>query len=488
LATATARNGTSARRLIGVVACLLLLMATAGAWDGLARLLGITPGSALDSWGWMIVAVLACLTGAYLLVRGLDVLVWQGLLRRRARAPVPRLLIDLVSAGVWIGVVLLILAFVFQLPVTGLVATSGVAIAVLGFALRDMLASLFAGMALGLEHPYQIGDWIELEPGCVGRVEEMGWLTTRTVTTNGVGVVIPNAKLATNLFRNYNQSDPSWRDGLEVTLDYTVPPETAERLLLAAMREVPAVARQPRQPDVKIARFESRGTVWLARYWVADYGAMVETRYQVQKAVLRHLHYAGIEMPRPKQDMYFHRQEDRAFDPRAHLEHLLAEHELFCTLDPKDRKALAAGAVRRAARAGTTVVREGEPGSSMFVVVEGLLEVMARAPDGALLHVNDMAPGSIFGEFSLLTGAPRSATVLPVTDAVVYEIDKALMEPALKRAPELAERLSRVLAERQARTRELAAERGVSLPDLPRANAGQLLKRLRSFFGLPDHG
>ncbi|HET6468146.1 MAG TPA: mechanosensitive ion channel family protein [Geminicoccaceae bacterium] len=484
MAEAVARMRAAARALIGPVLVFIALTAIATRWPALATLLGVVPGGMLDRWGRLLAAVLACLAAARLLLRALDVLVWPGL-ARRAHAPVPRLLTDLVAALIWIGVVLVILGFVFQMPVTGLVATSGVAIAVLGFALRDMLASLFAGVALSLEQPYQIGDWIELEPGGAAKVEEIGWLTTRALTNNGVGVVIPNGRLASNPFRNYNLADPSWRDTVEVVLDYAVRAETAERILLAAMREIPAVARQPRLPDVKIHRFDARGVVWHARYWVGDYGGLIETRHQVQKALLRHLHYAGIRIPRPQQDNYVHEMPDRAFDPREHLEHLLAEHELFRTLEPGDRKALAAGAVRRAARTGTTIVREGEPGSSLFVVVEGLLEVMARSGDGRPIHVSDLVPGSIFGEFSLLTGAPRSATVVPVTDAVTYEIDKALIEPTLKRTPELAEELSRVLAERQARTRELGEPSGVPMPDLPRASSHQLLDRLRAFFGLP---
>ena len=124
----------------------------------------------------------------------------------------PASLVDLVGALVWIVTACIIAAAVLPLAVAGIVTTSGVAVAILGFALRDMLASLFAGVALNLERPYQIGDWVEVEPGPAARIVEVGWLTTRAVTRDGIGVVLPNAHLATRSFRNYSRPEPQFRE------------------------------------------------------------------------------------------------------------------------------------------------------------------------------------------------------------------------------------------------------------------------------------
>ena len=70
---------------------------------------------------------------------------------------------------------------VFELPATGLIATSSVLIAVLGFALRNTLGDIFSGIALGMESPYGIGDWIEATEGCAGRVTGISWRSTRLV-------------------------------------------------------------------------------------------------------------------------------------------------------------------------------------------------------------------------------------------------------------------------------------------------------------------
>jgi CRP-like cAMP-binding protein len=95
-----------------------------------------------------------------------------------------------------------------------------------------------------------------------------------------------------------------------------------------------------------------------------------------------------------------------------------------------------------------------------------------------------MAPGSIFGEFSLLTGEPRSATVVPFVDSVVYEIGKAVLQPILEQTPDLAHELSRILAARQARTRDLLSRRSLDAAAQAKPSQHAILDRLRAFFGL----
>jgi small-conductance mechanosensitive channel/CRP-like cAMP-binding protein len=453
------------------------------AWSQLATAMAIDPTTTLGRWGRTAVLAVTVLAGAWLLVRLLDVVLWRGVVERRAGAPVPRLLVDLCAAMVWLTAIIVIAVWALQVEVFGLVATSSVTIAVIGFALRDIIASLFAGMALSLEKPYTIGDWIEVETGTVGRVEQVGWLTTRAVTRDGIGLIVPNARLATGIWRNYTHPRPEWRDSVRVTLDYSVPSDLAERLLIAALHEVRAVVRQPQRPDVKIAELGEHGVVWVARYWLGDYGTAQEVRFLVQKAILRHLHYAGIEPPRLQPEAAPRVVHAAPAAPHEHLARLLAEHELFGAIEPALRQQLIRGAERRWCRASVPIVRAGEPGSSMFVVVEGLLRVAIPDPDGREVRADDMTPGSIFGEFSLLTGEPRSATVTPFVDSVVYEIGKEDLQPILEQSPDLAQELSRILAARQARTRDLLTRRG---PETTQARPSQhaILDRLRAFFGL----
>jgi CRP-like cAMP-binding protein len=371
------------------------------------------------------------------------------------------------------------------MPLAGILTTSGVAVAVLGFALRDMLASLFAGIALNVERPYRIGDWLDVGPGTVGQVTEVGWLTTRLLTLDRLGLVVPNAHLATHGFTNYRQPGAgSWRDQVTVTLGYEVSPARAERILLAAAASVAGANAAGRGPDARIVACGDHGVVWQLRYWLGGYARRVEVRHEVHAAVLRHLYQAGLGPAHRRLDLFHAAMPARALDHAGQLDVLLARSDLFAPLGGDDLRAVAAAARRRHVPAGAAVVRQGEAGSSLFVVAEGLLDVAIAFRESQPRPVRALAPGEMFGEFSLLTGAPRSATVTARTDSVLFEITKADLVPVLERHPELAEAMSSVLAARQAERPRLEALATEVAPS-PVAVAPGLLARVRGFFGLP---
>lgn len=425
----------------------------------------------------------AWLAGAFAAVRALDVLIWHGAVAHRSGRPPPRLLVDLGNALVWLACACIIAASVFGWPLAGILTTSGVAVAVLGFALRDMLASLFAGVALNVERPYHIGDWIEIEPGPAARVIEVGWLTTRAVTRDGVGVVLPNAHLATRSFRNYSRPEPHFRETITITLDHDAAPERVERLLLAAAAEVRDIGPPLPAPDVKIAEFGPRGIVWQLRFWLSDYAQLPELRYRVQRAVLRHLHQAGLSLPYAKLDLFHAEMPQRSFEPGRADEALLARCELFHPLAPGDLAQLAAAARHHRLPAGAVLLRQGDPGGSLFIVIEGVLEIWLDRPDGSRRRINSVGAGGVIGEFSLLTGERRSATVTVKRDALLLEIGREAIAPLLERSPELVESLSRTLAQRQ----QVSAAASTAQPDLPKppaADMASLGQRIRNFFGL----
>lgn len=437
---------------------------------------------------WRSVAILArsagWICGAWLVVRLLDVLLWQGLLRQRTGHAPPRLLSDLLAAAVLASALLMAAAREWQVPVAGIITTSGVLVAVIGFALRDMLASLFAGIALNLERPYAIGDWIAEADGEAGMVIEVGWLTTRLRTKGAVTLVIPNARLATGGFRNYGHRGELFRDEIKVTLDHALAPGKADRVLLAALRAVVDVERMQRAPDVRIATFDERGVVWLVRFWVDDYDRLVDVRYAVQRSVLQHLHQAGIGLPYGKLDLYHAPMPDRSLDYVVDRDRVLQRSELFRDLDGAEVKALAAGAMERRVAGGEIIVRRGEAGRSLFVVLEGVLVALFTDGEGRESVVNRITAGGIFGEFALLTGEPRSATVRAESECVLLEIDEEVLAPVLRRSPQLAAQLSRTLARRKAVLDNALGEAGARAGTDVRATEDRLLTRIRSLFGL----
>jgi small-conductance mechanosensitive channel len=416
------------------------------------------------------------LVGAFLLIRTLDVVVWS-----RRTPHLPRLISDLVGALIWLVVGLVLADKLLEIPLTGILTTSGVAVAVLGFALRNMLTSLFAGIALSLERTYRIGDWLETGSGAVGQVTEIGWLTTRLLTLDGIGLILPNAQLATQGFSNFNQPSGSWRDHVTVTLGYEVSPERGQRVLLAAVTSVAAATKaKNRQPDAKIVACGEHGVTWEVRYWIKDYAERVDVRDQVHVAVLHHLYKAGLAPTHHRLDLFHAPMPVRMLEHRTQLDVLLARSDLFGTLGQDDLSTIAGRASRLRIPAGHAIVRQGQSGSSLFVVVEGVLDVTSDADDGPPHNLGTFVPGDMFGEYSLLTGAPRSATVTARTDSLLFEITKADLLPVLERSPELAESMSDMLASRQANRLQPHPQQADVLPE----DEDSLLQRIRAFFSL----
>lgn len=446
---------------------------------GLLPFLGVDSRAAVHG----AAASLAWLAGAWLAARACELL-----LRRTARAsgrpvPYPRLLHDLVRAVLFGAAAIGIVLYVLGHEATGLIATSSVLIAVVGFALRNIIGDVFSGIALGIDHPYRIGDWIEIAGTGAGQVVEINWRATRVVTRDGISVVLPNGLLAGQRLVNYSAPDQAFRIVLQVALDPAVPVDRAKRVLLAGALDAGRVYAGLR-PDVLVKDYSESGVLYLVRFWVPDYGQENACRDAVASAVLRALANSGIALSYPKHDLVVAGARQATSQRRPDRAALLGRVDLFQVFDDADRAQLAETMAERFFAKGDVVFREGDAGRSIFVVAEGALEVMVRHGETGTRSIDRMVPGDVFGEMSLLTGQPRSATLIAASDAVAFEIGAAELDPVLRRRPELASALAGLMTDR----RRLNAERRRAFDEDARMPAApsrdDLLTRIRGLFGI----
>jgi CRP-like cAMP-binding protein len=134
---------------------------------------------------------------------------------------------------------------------------------------------------------------------------------------------------------------------------------------------------------------------------------------------------------------------------------------------------------------GERVIEEGAAGDSMFVMLRGAANVFV-SKNGSKIQVATLAAGDCFGEMSLLTGEPRSATVRADGDCYVMEIVKPVMAEVLSGAPGCMEQLSQLLAQRKMETDGILKE-ARSADDhalTERQYTANFLHRLRTFFQL----
>jgi CRP-like cAMP-binding protein len=156
--------------------------------------------------------------------------------------------------------------------------------------------------------------------------------------------------------------------------------------------------------------------------------------------------------------------------------------DILQTLSAEEFDQLADGARCVFFAAGEALCREGEPGETFYVIRAGRVAVSVAGAGGGSVTVAHLGPAAFFGEMSLLTGEPRSATITAECDVEVMEVSKALFAGILKADAALAEKLGIILEKRLTdRQAKLSAGAGATA-GVPARIA--LINRIRKFFGL----
>ncbi|NQV33236.1 MAG: mechanosensitive ion channel [Phycisphaeraceae bacterium] len=420
---------------------------------------------------------------AWLCLRMIDVFIWRSL-EARFKTTIPRLLKDMVAVMMFVVTGITLAKVVFNQPVTAVWATSGAIAFVLGLAMQTTIADLFCGIAINVDQPFKINDWIEVHPRSVeplkGCVTEISWRSTRIRTNNNTLIVVPNSALSSMILINLSRPEPRSRFSMVLCFDFGVPQDRVLRILLAGVKAAAGILENP-EPRVLVHQLTATGVQYKVRYWVDPLVMSPRrARHEVASSLLRHLFQAGITPAYDKQDLYLSRMPNRQLDRQTDRETLLQRIELFSTLNREERRHLSESMSECQYRAGDVLVQQGEPGDSMYILVEGLLGVyLEKANVAASVKLAQIEPGQFFGEMSLLTGEKRSATVLAATDAVVFEISKADLCPLLDRRPQLAVTLAEVVAQRR---HDQETKQQAQPEVIARAPSEQLLERMKDFF------
>ena len=156
--------------------------------------------------------------------------------------------------------------------------------------------------------------------------------------------------------------------------------------------------------------------------------------------------------------------------------------ELFATLEEAELRAMVDRLVYAPFVRGDVMTRQGAIAHWLYIVVEGEADVAVEGADGVRRRVATLGAGSVFGEMGLMTGEPRSATVIAKTDVECYRLDKAGFEGIIHSRPQIAEEMSAVLAARAMGLKSVAEL--AETTSTGRKQGEHLLGRIRAFFGL----
>jgi small-conductance mechanosensitive channel len=252
------------------------------------------------------VGFLALLWGAIVFIKTCRIFLFEYLFFLNMQVGVPLLLVNLFTLAVSVVIGSWILSSVFEFHLISLVATSAVLSIVLGLALQDTLGNLFAGVALQLDKPYSIGDWIEVLNGnqkVVGMVQEITWRATLLISITDEIIIIPNRTVAQSQVSNFSVKGRPIARSLVFRIPYGQDLGPARQALLKAASSVKGICEVP-EPIVLVNEATESWIQVKLIYSIEDFGRQFGIADQMYSAALTELSNAGVETASPRLEIH----------------------------------------------------------------------------------------------------------------------------------------------------------------------------------------
>jgi len=417
---------------------------------------------------------------AYLIVRAFNVLIFDLVFRFRRGFEAPTLVRDIFSIIAFTALFFVIFTVRFPgINLGALFTTSAIFGVILGLALQDTLGNFFAGISLQADRPFQVGDVITVgAQRHTGVVEEITWRAVKIRTFQNHVVLISNSTAAKEPIEVCPRENLNARIVFFNTL-YTDSPAKTIHVVREAVREADNVAQRI-TPIVRIRNLGDNGVEYEVKYWLDDYAKYNDTDALVRQRIWYAFRRAKLNFAYPTRTLLVERTPKPGM--RDGLEGAIVERlsavDIFAPLSSEETAMLAQAASSHVFAPGETVIRAGDPGSSMFVVHNGRVSVQV-SENGRPRTVATLSDGAFFGEMALFTGEPRTASIVAIEETEVLEIGHAAMKRVFDNNPDLVESLSHIIAERRqalAATRELSGS--------GHDESAGILSSIKRFFGM----
>lgn len=234
---------------------------------------------------------------------------------RKSELPIPT---TGLAYGILKGTILvigfLIILSVLGISITPLITALGVGGLAVALALQDTLSNLFAGIHILVEKSIRVGDFIKLDTGQEGYVEDITWRTTRIRMLPNNMVIIPNSKLSQSIVTNYYLPEKRMSLLIPVGVSYSSDPDKVERMLTEeakkAVGEIPGLLGEP-EPFVRfIPGFGDSSLDFTLICQVKEVTDQYLVQHELRKRIFRRFKEEGVEIPFPHRTVYLREEKD----------------------------------------------------------------------------------------------------------------------------------------------------------------------------------
>ena len=363
-----------------------------------------------------------------------------------------RLLQDLLGAVIFLIAIIAALAYVLDLPVKGVLATSGALAIIVGLALQSTLSDVFSGIVLNTTKPYQLDDWISID-GTEGRVTDIDWRATRLQTAQGSLAVIPNSLAAKAKIINFSR--PSDMFGVSIALQVSphARPNTVIDALERAMQGCRFLLDTP-APSVSLKSSGSTGVEYEINGFVASMSEKRTVRNQLFDLAYRHLQASGVNLLSSVEPTLA----GNLSRPRA----LLDSSPIFSTLRQEEKDTFSQNMTLQTFRAGETILDAGEVSDHLFIIESGVVSVTLTR-HGSPFESGRMGPGEVIGEAGILDDSSVPAQFTAKTFCGLYRIEKAYLKPCLDARQDINDAMKTLLDYRLLKAKTLTQDLPVTV-------------------------
>jgi CRP-like cAMP-binding protein len=276
---------------------------------------------------------------------------------------------------------------------------------------------------------------------------------------------------------------------IKVGMAYSHQPGLVKKVITSTLEGMDGILETP-PPMVFLEEFDEYTVDYDVRFWICEYHRKPEIENAVRTRIWYILRRRGLTIPFPIRDVTVRtvsaEQEGRIKESiKREVISGLRNVELFRPLSFDQIEELASSSSKLLFSKGEILVQQGDSGDSLFIITDGKVDVSVSDSSGRKTHLANLQSGSYFGEMSLLTGEPRSASVVALAETEVIVVEKSGMAELLENEESIIEPLSAILAKRLEELSGRVTDQTVKEEKADQTERkDHLLGRIRDFFGI----
>ncbi|MGC5799069.1 mechanosensitive ion channel family protein [Sphingomonas sp. NFX23] len=362
--------------------------------------------------------------------------------RRDHRLSGSRLFSDLLSGAIYLSALLFIANSILDLPVKGLVATSGVIAIVIGLALQNTLADVFSGTAVGIERFFSVGDRISVSGNVEGVVTQMNWRSVWIRTDDDDHATIPNSVIAKSQIINRGKPSSSRIGHVDFPCSNLVAPARVIEHMGYAILLSGGIASSPK-PSAELVSFGATRNSYRVNFHARDTASLGAANAAVAVQIDRQLRKSGWLDGRMLADT-----DGGIHPPSPSL--IFRGISLFDGLDRSQIEELSTAATVRTLRPHDVLFSHGSEDCVLHIVARGVVELSGRESEISNDGASRIGVGDYVGDLYLDSGKPHSLDAVALTDCVVYDLDHATLAAMAAASPALVPRFEKIIELRNA--------------------------------------